>query len=84
MRIFVRTSEGRRFWIPAPLWILKLGTGTWVEKIISKYVPEEQRQYLDCIDFSKLHNSIDVLREYKGMEIVDVKVKDGTVVNIRL
>ena len=64
--------------------ILKLGTGTWVERIIRKYVPEEQRQYLDCIDFSKLRNSIDVLKEYKGMEIVDVKAKDGTVVNIRL
>lgn len=84
MRIYIKTSDGKRFWVPAPLWVLKLGTGVWVEGIIKKYVPKEHRQYVDCIDFSKLHEAVSVLKEYKGLNIVDVRAKDGTVVNIRL
>lgn len=84
MRIIVRTVEGKRFWIPMPLWILKVGTGKTTEKLIKKYTPKEQWVYIDCIDFSKLRQAVGVLKEYKGLEIVDVKAKDGTVVNIRL
>lgn len=84
MRIYIQTAEGKRFWIPAPMWILKLGTGKWVERIIKRHIPKEQRQYIDCFDFSKLSKAVDVLKEYKGLDIVDVKAKDGTMVNIRL
>lgn len=84
MRINVRTVDGKRFWIPAPLWVLKLGTGAWVEWLIKRNVPKEQLKYVECIDFSKLRKAVDVLKEYKGLEIVDVKAKDGTIVNIRL
>lgn len=55
-----------------------------MEKTIMKYIPKEQRIYVECIDFSKLHTAVDVLKEYKGLDIVDVRAKDGTVVNIRL
>lgn len=84
MRVYVRTTEGRKFWIPVPLWILKLGTGAWVEGIVKKYVPDEQKQYVDCIDFSKLHKAINVLKQYKGLTIVDVNAKDGTIVNVKI
>lgn len=84
MRIYVKTDEGKKFWIPAPMWMLKLGTSTWMESIIKKHVPEEQKKYVDCIDFRKLSKVINVLKEYKGLDIVDVKAKDGTIVNIRL
>lgn len=84
MRIYVRTPDGKRFWLPVPYWALKLGTGRIVEDIIRKSVPLEQRVYIDCVDFSKLHLRIDVLKQYRGLEIVDIKAKDGTLVNIRL
>lgn len=84
MRIYIKTAEGKRFWVPAPLWILKLGTGAWVERTIKKHVPKEQRQYVDYINFSELRKAINVLKEYKGLDIVDIKAKDGTIVHVRL
>lgn len=84
MRIYVRTNEGIRFWIPLPYWLIKLGTGNLTRKTMMKYIPKEQRIYVECIDFSKLRNAMNVLKEYKGLQIVDVMAKDGTVVNIRL
>jgi len=84
MRIYIQTPEGKKFWVPAPIWILKFGTGAWVENIVKRYVPKEQRQYIECIDFSKLNKAVDILKEYKGLNIVDVKAKDGTIVNIKL
>lgn len=84
MRIYIKTSNSVKFWVPAPLWILKLATGAWVEGIIKKNVPRQYRAYVECIDFSKLHEAVNVLKEYKGLDIVDVRAKDGTIVSIRL
>lgn len=84
MKVYIRTADGKKFWVPLPYWILKLSTGDVVEKIIKKYVPAEQRPYVDLIDFSKLRGAIELLKEYRGLNIVDVKAKDGTVVNVKL
>jgi hypothetical protein len=55
------------------------GFGTFVAK---RFVPEQQKQYIDCVNFSELSKSLDVLRAYKGLKMVDVKAKDGTEVQI--
>lgn len=84
MRIYVRTDEGKVIRIPLPLWILKLGTGKFAEKMVYKYVPEKDRQYVECFDFSQLRHAVNVLKEYKGLEIVHVDCKDGTKVSIKI
>lgn len=84
MRVYVRTDRGMVFWIPIPAWILKLGTGKTVENMVKRYVPEESRQYVDCINFGELRYVVDVLQDYKGLEIVNVHAKDGTTVSVKL
>ena len=84
MRIYIKTSKSVKFWVPVPIWIFKLATGVWVEGIIKKNVPRKYRPYVDSIDFLKLHEAINVLKQYKGLVIADIRAKDGTVVNIRL
>lgn len=84
MRVYIKANNGMRFFIPAPLWVLKIGLNTWIKDIIKKNLSDEQKQYIDYIDFRKLSRSIDLLKEYKGLTIVDIKAADGTFVNIRL
>lgn len=84
MRIYVRTDEGKVFHVPAPMWLLKLGTGRLAEKIIHKYVPEKDRKYIDCIDLKQVRSALDMLKKYKGLEIVHVESKDGTKVSIKV
>ena len=84
MKIYVRLNNGRSFKIPAPLGLVKaaLGLGGFGVSIARRYIPEEQRQYVDCIDFHELSKGFDVLRAYKGLKIVEVKTEDGTEVII--
>jgi hypothetical protein len=84
MRIYVKTNDGKVIRIPAPLWLVKgaLGLGNFGVKIARSYAPEESRQYIDMIDFHELRKGFDILKEYKGLKLVDVKSSDGTVVEI--
>lgn len=84
MRVYIKLSNGRSFKIPAPIGLVKafLGFGNFGVSIARKYVPEEQRQYVDCIDFRELRKGFDVLKDYKGLKMVEVKAQDGTEVTI--
>lgn len=70
--------------IPAPLWLVKaaLGIGGFGVSAARKYVPEDQRIYYDSIDFKELSKGFDVLSQYKGLTMVDIKAKDGTELKI--
>ena len=84
MRIYIKTNDGKSFRFPAPIWLVKgaLGLGDFGLSIGRKYIPEDQRQYVDNIDFRELRKGFDVLKEYKGLTMVDVKSSDGTEVTI--
>jgi hypothetical protein len=86
VRVYIRLSNGRRFKIPAPIGLVKaaLGLGDFGVAIARKYIPEEQRQYIDCIDFRELSKGFNVLKDYKGLTMVDVKAQDGTEVTITI
>ena len=84
MKIYIKISNGRNFKIPAPIGLVKiaLGLGGFGVSIARRYVPKEQLQYFDSIDFKELRKSMDVLKEYKGLKMVDIKAEDGTMVTI--
>ena len=84
MKIYIKLNGGRSFKIPAPLVLVKVALffGGFGVSIARRYIPKEQRQYVDCIDFREFRKGIDVLRDYKGLKMVDVKTGDGTEVTI--
>lgn len=84
LKIYVKLNDGRSFKIPAPIGLVKfaLNFGGFGVSIARRYIPEDQRYYMDCIDFRELKKGFDVLRNYKGLELVDVKAGDGTEVRI--
>jgi hypothetical protein len=84
LKIHVKLNSGRSFRIPAPIALVRaaLGFGGLGVFIARRYVPEDQRQYIDCIDFKELSKGLDVLKDYKGLKLVEVKAGDGTEVTI--
>lgn len=84
MKIYLKLDSGRSFKILVPISIIKaaLGFGGFGVSFARKYIPKEQRQYVDSIDFKELRKAIDVLRDYKGLTMVDVKAGDGTEVKV--
>ena len=51
-------------------------------KKTSGYVSDKQKEVLDCIDFKVLAKSIKVLKNYKGLKIIEVRSKEGEEVSI--
>jgi len=83
MRIYVK-AEGRSFFIPFPLIFAKWGMSLVNTPLIMKNIPEDERKYVEMIDFKELSRCLYILKEYKGLTLVDVKAKDGTVVKITI
>lgn len=84
MRIYIKTREGRVLRFPAPLWLVSgaLGFGKFGITIAKKYVPENQKEYMDIVDFQELRKGFRVLREYRGLKLVEIKSGDGTEITI--
>lgn len=59
-----------------------LGMGGFGVRIAQKHVPEEQLSYLESIDFKELKKAVDVLKNYKGLQMIDIRVKDGTEIKV--
>ncbi|MBL4932191.1 hypothetical protein [Clostridium paridis] len=83
MRIYVK-AEGRRYFIPVPLVFAKWGMSLVKSPFIMKNIPENERKYVEMIDFNELAKCLYILKEYKGLTLIDVKAKDGTIVEITI
>ena len=81
LRIYLKLDNGKHFHIIAPIWLIKAGLGVG-SGIARRHIPKDQRIYFDCIDFKELRKGMDVLKNYKGLNLVDIKAKDGTEVKI--
>ena len=68
LRIYIRLNSGKNFKIPAPIGLIKaaLGFGGFGISIAKRYIPEEQRKYIENIDLKELRKGFDVLKSYKG------------------
>lgn len=86
MRVYIKEGTGRRFFIPVPLSILRfaLAFGSVGIRIGKKYVNEETQRYMESVDLKQLSQSINILRNYKGLTIVDVRSADGDQVVITI
>ena len=84
LKIYIKLTTGRKFKIPAPIGLVKMacGLGGFGVSIARRYMPIEQRQYIDCIDFKELRKGLNVLKNYKGLKLVEVKAGDGTEVTL--
>ncbi|WP_446899275.1 hypothetical protein ACSVC9_05120 [Clostridium sp. LBM24168] len=83
MKVYIRTGS-IRFIMPIPLVFLKFGVAMVNSSFIKRNIPERHRKYIEIIDFKQLSKCIGLLKEYRGLEILEVRAKDGTKVSITL
>ncbi|AZV55475.1 hypothetical protein [Clostridium sp. AWRP] len=81
MRVHIKSGK-IRFVIPCPIVFLKFGLSIAGSSFIQKYIPEKDKRYVNIIDFKKLSKCMDILKEYRGLKLVEVKVRDGSQVTI--
>lgn len=86
-------AKGIRLAIPIPYFIIDIAitilTSKFFQKCLNKWTKKHfERKSLDftfpLIDKRNLKLVIEELKNYKGLMLVDVQAKDGTVVKIRL
>jgi hypothetical protein len=84
MRIYIKTDDGKKFKIPLPMWMIRLGLSNTTIKLATKKLKPEDKKHIEQINFNELSKNIGELKKYKGLKIVDVKSKDGTEVTITI
>lgn len=82
MKILIK-AQGLNFRIPIyfPMAFVKLVVKGYIKK---EAFNKENIKYIEAIDFDFLSQSLNILKEYKGLKIVDVHSSDGTEVEIWL
>lgn len=90
MNVKVRTKE-KNFSIYIPNFLLisgariaKFTTKYLADNNVSKEGVEKVNKYMDALDMDMILIAIKELKKYKGLEIVNVKAKDGTEVVIKM
>lgn len=76
MRVHIKSGK-IRFVIPCPIAFLKFGLSIAGSSFIQKYIPDKDKRYVNMIDFKKLSKCMDILKEYRGLKLVEVKSRDG-------
>lgn len=84
MRIYIKINNGPRFKIPAPIGLVKAAISlcSFGISLAQKSISKETLQYIESVDFKELRKSLDVLKDYKGLTLVDIKTEDGTAIKI--
>lgn len=84
MKIYIKEKEGKRYFIPVPISLVRAGLffSSAGMKIAKKHIDEDTMKYIETIDFKILSQQFKYLQKYKGLRLVDVKSKDGDEVTI--
>lgn len=83
MKIYIKSGK-MGFTLPVPNVFLKFGILIVNTPFIQKHISEKDKKYVNMVNWKELSNSIDILREYKGLKILDVHSRDGSHVTITL
>lgn len=92
LKIQVRSNE-KNFFIPVPYGILSIGTTVLSSDYLNKRINEVANRskkdedvpiVVPKFDKKELRRIIKVLKQYRGMEIVHIKEKNGSEISIHL
>lgn len=85
MRIVVK-SKDTNFNIPVPMFFVTtaIKSGKIVGLLDNKNIDDRTKKILNSIDFSLIARNFKDLKKYKGLNLVEVKSKDGNEVYITI
>ena len=86
MKIYINSKKSRRFCIPVPLSIatllLKPLLSEFTKRKLLSKIDHRNKVYLESFDFKGLFKSVNELKNYKGLKLVEVEDKEGNEVTI--
>lgn len=84
MKAYIKLKNSRRFWIPIPLpmFLMRIGLSGYVKNKILSHMDANSRKYVENVDFRALSYSIEDIKSYRGLKLVEVINKDGTEITI--
>lgn len=82
MKIKIKDEKGKSFTIHLPMWLIRMGLSDFVIKKSLKHVDAENKKHVEKINFKSISKAFNELKQYKGLEIVEIESKDGTEVKI--
>ena len=83
MRIYINEGKTRMF-IPLPLALLRAAVSIMQMPIVQRNLSAKDREYIEAVDWAELKKCITMLKDYKGLKVVEVKDSKGTKISITI
>jgi len=94
IKVSITTDKKRSFTIPVPYTLLRAGSSLLLSQKLWKFVIDVTNKYAEkplpvmILDphttKQQLHDLLKIIKQHKGLELVDVTLQDGTKVHVRL
>lgn len=84
MKVYLKLKNRRRYCIPVPLpfFLIRIGLSDFTKRQILKHTDEKIKRYIEPLDFRAIARSLEGIKGYKGLKLVEVFDKEGTEVTI--
>jgi hypothetical protein len=86
MKVYIKTKNERRFFIPVPLptFLIRLALTDYGRSKVLKHVDKETRVFIENLDLKALGRGISTIKEYSGLTLVEISGKDGYEITIKV
>jgi hypothetical protein len=77
-------NKGTSFSFPLPVWLVNLFPSGPVNAILRHHSEENEERILNNIDFCDIKKSLKLLKNYKGLKILELKNKNGDELTLKI
>lgn len=82
MKIKIKKSRRIGFTFYIPIRIVKFFLRDRFVRFAMRHISEKERKYMQNIDYKVLREALDILKDYKDLNLVNIESADGEIVRI--
>ncbi|GAA0121226.1 MAG: hypothetical protein KID00_06875 [Clostridium argentinense] len=84
IKIKVQSKENKKMTIYLPYWLLSFAFSDFCKKKLLNKIPYKKVEFIDNLGITNTKSFTKALKEYKGLNIVDISSRNGEKIKINL
>lgn len=84
IKIKVQSKENKKITIYVPYWLLSFALSDFCKKKLLNKIAYKRVEFIDNLEVTNTKSLVKVLKEYKGLNIIDISSENGEKIKINL
>lgn len=84
IKIKIQHSEKKKITIYCPYWLLSIALSDFCRKKLLNKIACKRAEFIDNLEVTNTKSFVKVLKDYKGLNIIDISSKNGEKIKINL